>query len=1192
MNTLRLRAIETVGFKSFADKIELNFVDGITAIVGPNGSGKSNVSDAIRWVLGEQSMRTLRGSSMEDVIFSGSGKRRALNIAEVTLYFTNTEGILPVEFQEVSICRRLFRSGDSAYFINKSACRLKDIHDLFADTGLGRGSLSIIGQNKVDEILNGRPEDRRIVFEETAGIVRHKLRKKEATKRLDETDNNLIRLNDIRSEISERLEPMRESAEKTKQHNLLQARFKECRVTQAVRKIDNAQKMLATAKKQIEELNEKDAGLSADLNINENKSFLLKQKLEEIAVQLNKNQQQIADFQAEIEKINGQKSVLFERVTQNEERSQNVKQDIERLQEQFEELGKQTLEFTGRLEERKNEETVAGREKIELENHLKQVDVQIKRLEEGQVKEQSDILERKRNIMQIGNDIRENQAILSSNERKKEKLAKEVQDIEDKVISLQAELKDYDEKINSYEQEKTVLLEQIRQGREATATFEREQGRLSAEEKKIADSIVSLKTRINILEKMQSEYDGFSYSVKKLMAANTSWRNEIIGTVGQLLDVPAKFVFAVETALAAGIQNIVTKDDLTAKQAIEFLKQEKAGRATFLPLNRIKPPVFNQADERFLQMPGIIGKADALIGCDNKIKPAVEFLLGRTLIAETLDAALKVNQNGNIRFRIVTLDGDIIYAAGSMSGGSRTNKESGFLSRKQEILDNKDKLVSLEEEVKKLSDAKAEITAKLFQVAKDISSFTEQVKTVELETAKLTTHKSETEKSYKQIVMGLDTVKFEHDEVNKEQEQIDNLLKKLVQAKDAAEKDDAEKIIQSEDARKQYDALKEERVYIDEKYNDANVRYQTAKGATQLLQEQHDSLSERTQQLEENKKRLEKDLQMFHDNISQAQTEKEKIHQDLLEKQKQLELTRSELDQTAAQQMELLPEQKQLEKHAKEIKEELNAVQSRLRNADSIFARYDTELGIALAQLEENYQLALDEAREFCKEELSDKELSGTILELENMINELGPVNPAAIEEYTEIKERHDFMLAQYEDLIKAKEDLRLLIRDIDNTMIRRFKEAFTAINGHFADCFARLFGGGSASLKLIDPTNILSTGVDIIVQPPGKKLQNLSLLSGGERALTVIALLFALLSYRPSPFCVLDEVDAALDEANVERFKNFVLDFAKHTQFVIITHRKTTMQAADVLHGITMEETGVSKLVSLKITERKEALA
>lgn len=1192
MKILRLRAIETVGFKSFADKIELNFVDGITAIVGPNGSGKSNVSDAIRWVLGEQSMKTLRGSSMEDVIFSGSGKRRALNIAEVTLHFTNINGTLPVEYQEVSVCRRLFRSGDSAYFINKAPCRLKDIHDLFADTGLGKGSLSIIGQNKVDEILNGRPEDRRAVFEEAAGIVRHKLRKREAVKRLEETDNNLIRLNDIRSEISERLEPMRESAEKTQKHNLLQGQLKECKITQSVRKIDNAEKMLKTAQIQMDELNGQEAAFSAQININENKSFMLRQQLDQIAQRLTQKQQQINELQSNLEKIAGQKSVLFERIVQNQDRSNSVDEDIKRLQEQYEELKRQKSDFAQRLDSQKESELTARQDKLELEEVLSIIAGNIKSIESAQSEEQTAIIERKRNIMQLSNDLRLTQSEFVANERKQEKLAKELEEGKQKLDDFAEELSKYNEKLASFQEQKQNILFKIKEIKEEEGFAEKNLSQLMGKEKNLTDTAISLKTRINILEKMQSEYDGFSHSVKRLMNAEDKWRNGIIGAVGQLINVPAQFVFAIETALGGSVQNIVTQDDITAQQAIEFLKEQKAGRATFLPLNRLRQPSFAKEEDLLLQQQGILGRADKLIDCEQNVRQAIEFLLARTIIAENLNAAVQANRKGNTRFRIVTLEGDVIYAAGSMSGGSRTNKESGFLSRKQEIIDNKNKLIDFEKQLQEIILQKAQGKNLLEQCEQKIKELLEQVKNIDFETVKLTTQQSEMQKVQKQFALGFDAIKFEYDESVKEKQELVGKLENLAADKKQAELEDEDKIIASGQAKMQLDEFREQHSKLANDYNEANVRYETAKNATKLLQEQHDGMKERVTQLVNDKKRLENDVQSFTENIKQAEQEKAQLEKESSEKQRQLEQAKLELDETAGKQVELMPVQKQLEKQAKEIKEELIGVQSRLRNADSIFVRYQTEHELAINQLAESYQMIIEQAREFCQEGLADKELASKIVDLENNIEEIGPVNPAAIGEYNEIKERYDFMSLQYQDLIKAKEDLQILLREIDNTMIRRFKEAFNAINTHFGDCFSRLFGGGLATLKLIEPANILTTGIDIIVQPPGKKLQNLSLLSGGERAFTVIALLFALLSYKPSPFCVLDEIDAALDEANVDRFKNFVVDFAKDTQFVIITHRKATMQAADLLHGITMEETGVSKLVSLKIKEREEAMA
>lgn len=1187
MNLLKLSAIEAVGFKSFADKIELNFTDGITAIVGPNGSGKSNVSDAIRWVLGEQSVRTLRGSSMEDIIFSGSGKRRALNIAEVSLMFSNHDGTLPVDFQEVSICRRLFRSGDSAYFINKAPCKLKDIHELLADTGLGKGSMSIIGQNKVDEILNGRPEDRRAIFEEAAGITRHKLRKKDAMKRLEETDNNITRLEDIKVDIVERLEPLRLSAEKTQKYNLLAKSLKDYRITVALRKIDKAESMTKDAKAQIEQLKDEETDATTNLNISENKLLLLTDEIEQVSKKLLETQQKITQANTEVEKLIGQKAVLQERINQNIERSNAIQEEEKRVDEQVAVLQERSDDFAKRILEQEVVEQKAKQSQDKWDKDYKELKERIEAIEQEQEQEQVDILERKRAILQVNNDIKAVETQSNVIKRKLEKLQKEKDETQDKFDLLQIELLDYKKAIENHEVTKEEFLKQLENVDKVVVEYKQSLQSVLSKERQLAEEKVSLNARVNILSKLQSEYDGFSNSVKKLMASKEAWRSGLFGAVGQLLEVPEKLVVAVETALAGAMQNIVAKDDVIAKQAIEYLKRENAGRATFLPLNNLRVYKLNNDDIRFVKEPGILGVADKLITFDKEISPAIEFLLGRTLIAQDLDSAIKVNRKGNTRFRIVTLDGDVIYAGGTMSGGSRSNKESGFLSRSHEIANGKNKIGELTKKIDELEKTKLVINNQITSSDNLKKELLANISQVDLFIATEKTRCVELEKSVKQLSLGLETLVFEEKEAVYEQKELAEQLVDFLETKEQAEKFDIEKLNLSTDLTRELQIAKQEYEKANQNYHDAKSQYEMAQKSTELMQEQFTNLELELKQVLASKERVQLEFSNFQKNISVAEKEQLELSETIIKKEEEVKEDKKLLDTVTAEQLKLLPEQKNVEKAVRTFRSDLNAIQNRLRNAEAIFVRNETELNIAKEQLQSSYELSLQEAREFYQEDISDSNLTKEIAKLDDEITKLGSINPNAIEEYGELKNRHDFMLHQYDDLVQAKEDLKSLINDIDRTMIKKFKEAFNAINSFFEDCFVRLFDGGFAKLKLLEPNEILTTGIDIVVQPLGKKMQTLTLLSGGERALTVIALLFAMLSYRPTPFCVLDEIDAALDEANVERFNNFLRDFATDTQFIIITHRKYTMQSANLIHGITMEESGVSRLISIKMIDK-----
>lgn len=1185
---MRLKAFETYGFKSFAERTEINFEDGITAIVGPNGSGKSNISDAIRWVLGEQSAKYLRGNKMEDVIFAGTSKRRALGMAEVNLVFDNSDHKIPADFDEINICRRVFRSGDSEYYLNKKPCRLKDIVDLFSDTGLGRGSMSIIGQNRIDEILNSRPEERRALFEEAAGIAKYRLRKKEATHRLEETANNITRIYDIKSEIEGRIEPLRLSADKTQKYLKMSDELKSCRVTQVVHKLENIEEVNAKLAAKIAELNKRNEEIIVDVNLKENNGLILKTELDKLNEEFAELQNSIAERETLLEKLHGQEAVLSERILQSQKSQERLAAQKERLVQQLSEIESNLKTIADKYDaleiEQQAAQSAVNKHAAEQANKEKSIVDTEARI----VNYKSSAFESMQQIVDLRNEIRSLENEQENRQRKREQLKKTLADLEEAYNSLSERHENILSEQQSITNSISLVQEQMSQLVARNTADQKTFGEVVRKRNSLNETLSSLQTRVDLLENMQRVYDGFGRSVKTLLSSESPWRSGIVGVVAELFQVQASYVVAIETALGGAMQNLVTRDVTTAKQAIEFLKRTKEGRATFLPLDTIRPTALRNDEAALVKLPGIIGVAAELVQCKEELLPVAKFLLGRVLVAQNMDAALKAAKANNYRLRIVTLEGEILNPGGSITGGSGRHKESGFLSRKNEIMLAKENVDNINRQILTTQESIETCEAIVKQNNGKIEEFKALLQKNKVRQAELAAHLERAEaeiEQHKENIALYEQEKRQHSEDylntrNKLQELKPNLA--VLEQKDLSTKELVDKLQQELTAEQR--ALNVIRTH----YQNACITLESAKERTNLI-------SERIKQIDGDIARLQLE-------ISNNDAENEKMVQVVAESEQTKE-------QLAIRQKDLLAELKNdnggkedftnrrlaiverlalAEGELEAARKEFAASTQKLHLAEMEKVKQETEYETALEQIATTYNITLAEAKDSSLLlDLSDSALKKMETSLTHAIEELGPINAGAIEEYKTVSERYEFLNAQYNDLYEAKERLEEVINDINTNMSRRFKESLTKINAHFAETYKNLFGGGMASLELQNPDNILDSGIEIIVQPPGKKLQSLFLLSGGERALTVIALLFALLSYQPAPFCILDEIDAALDEANIDRFSAFLADYAKKTQFIIITHRKGVMEAADVLHGITMEESGVSRLLSVKLEEK-----
>lgn len=1188
MNNLRLKSFSTYGFKSFADKTELTFDKGITAVVGPNGSGKSNISDAIRWVLGEQSAKYLRGSKMEDVIFNGSARRKALGVAEVNVVFDNSDHQLPLNFDEISLTRRIYRSGDSDYQINKKNCRLKDVIDLMADTGLGKGSMAIIGQNKIDEILNSRPEERRAIFEEAAGIAKFRLRKKEAVRKLDDTASNLTRINDIKTEVESQVEPLAKEAEKTSRFNELDKELKLIHLKVLLEKLAGMEAQVAKHNAKKVELQNSYWSKTTELGVKDVRLSELQLELDKLSEDFNRLQEEIRSKETSLEKLRGDKAVLEERASQSKAQAQRLAGRNEKLEQQAAELEEQmqalASEFDVLDEARVRAQLLVStlnKQKNEQEAARDNINDQKNTMTSGIFAAVAELAHQR-------NELRALEAEQERRARRRAALKEELDAKEQQVEALAASYVQLLHQEGQIKQELELALAQQNKLLTKANELNKAVNDLSHQRQEAYQRLTVAQTRRDTLQKLQSSYEGFGYGIKAALNAKLSWRQGIIGPVAELIKVPDELITAIETALGEGAQNLVTVDSYTAKEAIAYLRNNKLGRATFLPLDIVQRRTPNYDEQQLAGLAGIKGFAYDLISCPEQVKAAIANLLGRVLIADNMDAALAAAKACKYRLRVVTVAGDVVNAGGSMTGGSRKQRE-GYLSRAKEITEAEKIVKQLHQGVLELQEQLEEKQDELAAISKEQNLLRNRVGQAQLRKQELVLKLEQAKRDEAREREALGFLEEERNQITNEYMENRAAVSQLRAKVVALESQDSEAKAQLADLERQLTRIHSELTAITNQLQDANIQLETSKAKSDFASE--------------NMKRLDQDTLVVRTEINANIAEIAELEQVVVRcaaEQEQLEKQNKELlgqlnlivggkERYNQERARIVAEQQDEENAARVLRREADGLEQKLRNVELDLARQQSDYDHAREQLREDYNLDEESAKQedfTAIEDLSPLALARRENKLTLAISELGPINPAAIVQYEAIKERAEFLKKQYDDLTSAKDALEAVIGEINSGMAKRFKEAFSKINDYFAKTYVKLFGGGTAVLVLNDPANILDSGIDIQVQPPGKKLQSLYLMSGGERALTVIALLFALLNYQPAPFCILDEIDAPLDDANIVRFANFLREYAVSTQFIMITHRKGTMESADIMYGVTMEESGVSKLLSVSINK------
>ncbi|MBV7503765.1 chromosome segregation protein SMC [Bacillus sp. sid0103] len=1182
-----LKRLDIIGFKSFADRIGVDFVPGVTAVVGPNGSGKSNITDAIRWVLGEQSAKSLRGSKMEDIIFGGSDTRKPLNFAEVTLTLDNQDQGVSLDYNEVSVTRRVSRSGESEFLINKQQCRLKDIIDLFMDSGLGREAFSIISQGKVEEILNSKAEERRTIFDEAAGVLKYKHRKKKAEVKLFETQDNLNRVNDILHELESQVEPLKIQASMAKDYLEKKEELEKFEVALTVYEIEDLHKNWEELSKQLKEHQEDELKISSELQVKEAKIVEKRDQIAAFDESITDLQNVLLHATEELEKLEGRKEVLKERkknasqnkeqletnITELTEKISQLKKNRDSLFMSAEELGNQVKQLQDQLKEKQSKLHLFNENIEDKIENLKSEYIEILNDQAGAknelkyIDQQLEQQERKSSRLDIENDkfIEERQIAKSKKSEIQSALDEIRQKIEDQVGDFRGKQRKLETTKNNYQKQEKTLYQAYQILQQA-------------------------QSRKEMLEEMEEDYSGFYQGVKEVLKARGKSLNGIEGAVAELVTVPKEYEAALETAFGGALQHIVVDNEQNARTAIQYLKQNSFGRATFLPLNVIKGRSLSAVQLSSIQKhSSFIGTAVSLVKFDPKYAEVMSSLLGNVVITRDLKGANELAKILQYRCRMVTLDGDIVNPGGSMTGGAIKQKNSSLLTRKGELEELKEKLIVMEEKTTQLEKLVKSLKTEVSGLETQLEELRKDGEDLRLTELTLKGDLRQADLEEKNINERLAIYDLEKGQFSDEKSTLTNRKLELSTAMKNYQISIAELDTQISKLSEQKSSDLTSKEALSNEINDLKVAFASKNEQYMSTQERLTLLQADLEESEQKLSLYTEDLNLLTSEMTNSSSGEEQLVTAAIRKQEDKEAALELISVRREERLSLKTTLDDLELEVKELKRLHRGLIVVLKDEEVKINRLDVELENRFARLREEYLLSFEGAKEQYPLTIPLEEARKKVKLIKLAIEELGNVNIGAIEEYDRVSERYEFLNEQKTDLQDAKETLYKVIEEMDEEMKKRFEQTFNGIREHFEPVFRSLFGGGRADLVLTIPGDLLNTGVEIVAQPPGKKLQNLGLLSGGERALTAIALLFSILKVRPVPFCILDEVEAALDEANVQRFSQYLKRYSTETQFIVITHRKGTMEEADVLYGVTMQESGVSKLVSVRLEDTKE---
>ena len=1184
---MQLLRLELKGFKSFADKTVVKFSPGMTAVIGPNGSGKSNITDAMKWVLGESNVRNLRGQRAEDIIFSGTEKRKPMSAAEVTLVFDNADGQLDVDMQEVAITRRIYRTGESEFLINKRTCRLKDIHLLLADTGLGKDSMAIIGQNRIDAILNSKPEERRLIFEDVAGISRFKINKEDALRRIASTDRNMERVRDIMATIEEQLEPLAEKAEMTKKYMALSRSKREYDGIIGFHNYKTADRLLTRAENDNIALKDEEIELQTQLSTLDARRHTLQAENAKDQEQLKSWEAQFSDKQREEERINGNVTLLEEQLRTTKREVEDTSLRISEAEASKKGEEQQLLILERLIEDETSQLDAELIQFATLETKYKEAVAQLEMEQSSWKTLESDRQAYQQRQLDIVASIETSKATLRNLEGRKSESVAQVETLEAEIKEVQSNLavakcehESLETQFNGLSEKRKSLLDEERSATERLREARKSLNRMSSDVQKAQG-------RLELLAQWAEQHEGYLEGTKNIFNGKGTWREAVKGAVGDLFTVNNRFTVAIEIALGGSVNHVVTTTAKAASEGVTFLKSIQGGRVTFLPMESVKGRPY---DTPALSEDGVIGTAVDCIEFDAVYSHIFQYLLGRTLVVETMERAIELQKKYNQQLRIVTLTGEQFQPGGSLTGGATKKKRSSLLSRREEALRLESELASVEERTTQLEQQIKNEENRIERAQQERSVLDEQYQHTNLlySASQTKIQNIENQLERKNRVL------------NEERERIVQIDIELGQTKHVLSQSESELAALHNSPEQQGDqsAIMERLSTLQKAQQEA---YEAFTASRLLCERLEATLEERKLQQEQRKQSLETIVARLAPLMALLQSSQERLNVtipdqirvakeslDAIRKEvEKLRVLRDEAYQStsgAREEIEsILSEQDRLNQRYK-------VVQNRLVEAEGKLTRYRMDCERSIEDLNK-LGYSLEDAQHIHIEgSVNDWKMEQARLMAE--IAELGSVNPNAVEEYEETKTRYDFLSNQLADLDTAKEQLQAVIAEMDKAMSTQLYDVLDVVGQRFQEVFSQLFGGGTAQIVLTDPDNILTGGIDFYIQPPGKKRQQLTLLSGGERALTVIALLFSFLDYRPAPFCVLDEVDAALDEANVERFSSYLNRVNKETQFIVVSHRKKTMEAAEVLQGVTMVERGVSRLLTVSFEDVKEDLA
>lgn len=1187
---MKLKKLELYGFKSFAQRTEIVFDEGITGIVGPNGSGKSNIGDAVRWVLGEQSAKTLRGASMSDVIFNGTQKRKPLSYCEVSLVFDNDDHALAMEAAEVMVTRRVYRNGESEYYLNRTACRLKDVVDLFRDTGIGKEGYSIIGQGRIDEILSRKSEDRRQVFEEAAGIVKFKARKEEADKKLQRTLENLERVDDILDELTKRLKPLEEQSRNARVYLELSTELKDLDLNLFLIRSDRARARLSELESELLTVQTILADTESNLTDKTTRRDETQNRIDQLEEAITKARTELMECAEHVHESQKKLSALQSRRETRSENRQRIVREQEEAQERLAEIEKDHVRIQADVE--KQHSLIADAEQIlrATQEAAEKAQAKEKEADAALETQKAAVIDQMNRLSDVRNDKTRLNTMQAQMETRLTEIEESSGALQEQEAALREALTAVEKQLETENQHQQQCQEKLAQARQASDEADAAYANLRADVEKQSADMQAAASRHNVLTEMTRDMEGYNMAVRRAMTyAKQRGLTGVKGVLAQLMTVPQAYETAIDMALGAAQQNIVTDTEETAKELINYLRQNRLGRATFLPMSAIRGKTLYGNERNALKLPGCLGVASELVQCAPEYRGIVENLLGRTVIADKLDHGIPIMRAGNHAFRLVTLEGDVMHSGGSMTGGSAQSKVSNLLSRERELKELTAKLQTGRAELDKcrqeLTQRQQTAQEKRQKVSDAVNALHQQEIAVAREQARresvfadLNTHlqrMQETEQARVQLHQSLEDIRqqletIEHQRTGAQGDQ-SAMEQKTIEMQNALVKARAEASAENDRLMVRTLQLSDLRHGLsDLERDEAHAQQDQA----QILREQ-----ERREQLLHEMDELDA---IDENDIKREEAESARRQKEQLRQESAAQAIEQRRSQAQSDLRDILSDMENLH-------EAYNRDSEKLHKTELAKARIEGDQKNLQNRIWDTYKLTYAGAEEFRRTPFDEKESDCRAAELQGQIRALGTVNVGAVEEYAETKARVDDLTAQQQDLKRAEMDLRELIERLLIQMRSTFVENFSKMQGYFAETFTRLFGGGHAELKLMDPDDPLNCGIEVNAQPPGKKLQLLSLLSGGERALTAIAILFAMLKLKPTPFCILDEIEAALDDANIGYYADYLKEYSKGTQFIVVTHRKGTMERCNSLFGVAMEEQGVSRMVSVSLQDYQE---